>query len=354
MKRMPRSSRGMMSGCAGMTGLEVVYPCGLSLGRCPISPPALRLMPLPPRRPGFTASRPSGAWRRRRWRPMRGTSGSSRSSWANIWAGRPGTARWRNLRSRISAPSWPDAGKQGAESRTLARQLSSLRSFYRFAEKKGLFRNPALAAIRSPKLPHAVPKPLAPEKAMRLVKADVLATEDTPRWVLARDAAVLTLLYACGLRISEALALTRGQTDQTVLTVTGKGNKTRIVPLLPVARAAVALYLDLCPFALPPNEPMFRGVKGGPLNARNIQLLIARLRGRAGASRNGNAACAAPLLRNPSPQPWGGPSRDPGTAGPCQPFDHAGLYGSEPGTSARTVSQGSSARVRVEDGVRAG
>jgi integrase/recombinase XerC len=171
---------------------------------------------------------------------------------------------------------------QGAESRTLARQLSSLRSFYRFAEKKGLFRNPALSAIRSPKLPHVVPKPLPPDKAARLVNADVLATEETPRWALARDAAVLTLLYACGLRISEALALTVSQAEQDVLTVTGKGNKTRIVPLLPVARAAVALYLDLCPFALPPKEPMFRGVKGGPLNARNIQLLVARLRGALG------------------------------------------------------------------------
>ncbi len=171
---------------------------------------------------------------------------------------------------------------RGVESRTLARQLSSLRSFYRFAEKKGLFRNPALAAIRSPKLPHAVPKPLPPEKAARLVMADVLATEETPRWVLARDAAVLTLLYACGLRISEALSLTAPQAEQPVLSVTGKGNKTRIVPLLPVARAAVALYLELCPFALSPREPMFRGVKGGPLNARNIQLLIARLRGALG------------------------------------------------------------------------
>lgn len=172
--------------------------------------------------------------------------------------------------------------RQEAGSRTLARQLSSLRSFYRFAEKKGLFRNPALAAIRSPKLPHAVPKPLGVEKAARLVKADVLATEETPRWVLARDEAVLTLLYACGLRISEALSLTRREAEQPVLTVTGKGNKTRLVPLLPVARAAVALYLELCPFALSPHEPMFRGVKGGPLNARNIQLLIARLRGALG------------------------------------------------------------------------
>ena len=171
---------------------------------------------------------------------------------------------------------------EGAESRTIARQLSSLRSFYRFAEKQGLFRNPALSAVQSPKLPHAVPKPLTVEKAQRLAKADVLAAEETPQWVLARDAAVLTLLYACGLRISEALSLTPSQMAASVLTVTGKGNKTRVVPLLQVARDAVVRYAEICPFALKPNEPMFRGVKGGPLNARNIQLLVARLRGALG------------------------------------------------------------------------
>jgi integrase/recombinase XerC len=172
--------------------------------------------------------------------------------------------------------------KEGAESRTLARQLSSLRSFYRHAEKQGLFRNPALSAIRSPKLPHAVPKPLSVEKATALAKADQLETAGALPWVQARDEAVLTLLYGCGLRISEALALSTAQLVADVLTITGKGNKTRIVPLLPAARAAVARYLDLCPFALPPKQPMFRGVKGGPLNARNIQLLIARLRGALG------------------------------------------------------------------------
>ncbi len=84
------------------------------------------------------------------------------------------------------------------------------------------------------------------------------------------------------LRISEALSLTRAQAKTDILTITGKGNKTRIVPLLPVARAALTRYLDLCPLAIAPHEPMFRGVKGGPLNARNIQLLIARLRGALG------------------------------------------------------------------------
>jgi integrase/recombinase XerC len=171
---------------------------------------------------------------------------------------------------------------KGVESRTVARQLSSLRSFYRYAERKGLFRNPALSALRSPKLPHSVPKPLSVEAAGRLADADALDTGETARWVQARDQAVLTLLYGCGLRISEALALTPSQVTSDVLTITGKGNKTRIVPLLPVARTAIEAYQALCPLLLPLNQPLFRGVKGGALNARNIQLLIARLRGALG------------------------------------------------------------------------
>lgn len=170
----------------------------------------------------------------------------------------------------------------GAESRTLARQLSSLRSFFRYAEKKSLFRNPALAAIRSPKLPHAVPKPLSVDGAARLSAGDALDDGTTLPWVQARDQAVLILLYGCGLRISEALSLTPPDVTGDVLTITGKGNKTRIVPLLPIARQAVQSYLALCPLALPAGQPLFRGVKGGPLNARNIQLLIARLRGALG------------------------------------------------------------------------
>jgi integrase/recombinase XerC len=172
--------------------------------------------------------------------------------------------------------------KEGVESRTLARQLSSLRSFYRHAEKRGLFRNPALSAIRAPKLPHAVPKPLSPERASRVAKADAVAGEESLSWVMARDEAVLTLLYACGLRISEALSLKTAEAEAQVLSITGKGGKTRIVPVLPVARAAMQRYLDLCPFAIGGEEPMFRGLKGGPLNARNIQLLLARLRGALG------------------------------------------------------------------------
>jgi integrase/recombinase XerC len=170
----------------------------------------------------------------------------------------------------------------GTASRSLARQLSALRGFYRHAERSGRFRNAAIAAVRMPKLPHAVPKPLSVESACAVAVADALADGVTPRWIVARDSAVLTLLYGCGLRISEALALSPAQAGRDPLTITGKGNKTRMVPVIPAARAAIAAYLDICPLALNPHEPMFRGLRGGPLNARNIQLLVERLRGALG------------------------------------------------------------------------
>lgn len=169
----------------------------------------------------------------------------------------------------------------GAGSRTLARQLSAIRSLYRHLERNGILANPALSALRGPKRPNGVPKPLTVEAARRLVTDDQPA-EGTPPWVAARDAAVLALLYGCGLRISEALGLSRRQApdaDGAVLRIQGKGGKERIVPVLPVVRQAIARYLELCPVALAPDGPLFIGVKGGRLNARNIQLLIERLRG---------------------------------------------------------------------------
>ena len=167
----------------------------------------------------------------------------------------------------------------GVESRTLARQLSAIRSFFRFAERNRHFINPALSALRSPKLAHSVPKPLNIEAARRVAAADVLSTDETPKWVEARDRAVLTLLYACGLRISEAIGLTLAQSKSTPLVIVGKGGKARIAPVLPRVREVLDSYLALCPFPLTANEPMFRGLRGGPLNARNIQLLIERMRG---------------------------------------------------------------------------
>ena len=167
---------------------------------------------------------------------------------------------------------------EGNGSRTLARQLSAIRSYYRFLERRKILSNAALSVLRAPKIPHGVPKPLTAGAAREVVKADTLAGEATPAWVTARDAAVLTLLYGCGLRISEALSLTPQQARHDPLTILGKGGKTRIVPVIEAARAALDRYISLCPLALDAKAPMFRGVKGGPLNARNIQLLIAKLR----------------------------------------------------------------------------
>jgi integrase/recombinase XerC len=114
---------------------------------------------------------------------------------------------------------------------------------------------------------------------------DIPSTDEMPQWLAVRDRAVLTLLYACGLRISEAVGLTLLQSEADPLVITGKGGKTRIVPVLPQARTAIATYRSLCPFPLAPDQPMFRGQKGGPLNARNIQLLVERLRGALGLAQ---------------------------------------------------------------------
>jgi integrase/recombinase XerC len=165
----------------------------------------------------------------------------------------------------------------GIQSRSLARQMSAIRSFFRHAERRGEFKCAALAVVRAPKIAHSVPRPLPEISARRVAAADVL--ENAEAWVQARDAAVLTLLYGCGLRISEALSLTVKQSQANPLVVLGKGGKTRIVPVVEVAREAIATYLRLCPLVLKPQEPLFRGVKGGPLSPRIIQLLMERMRG---------------------------------------------------------------------------
>ncbi len=174
--------------------------------------------------------------------------------------------------------------KSQVENRSIARQLSAIRSLFRYMERNGILKNPALSAIRSPKLPHSIPKPMSRDAAMRTVANDILVPgEDSPPWITARDTAVLTLIYACGLRISEALGLSCGDAGRMcregALAITGKGGKTRIVPVLPAACAAVERYLSLCPAVLPADGPLFIGVRGGRLNARNIQLLVQRLRG---------------------------------------------------------------------------
>jgi integrase/recombinase XerC len=129
-----------------------------------------------------------------------------------------------------------------------------------------------------PKVPHGIPKPLTVEKAAAVMEAGAGVELD---WVMARDAAVLLLLYGSGLRISEALGIPRKDAPlegRDVLRITGKGNKERIVPVLPVTQAAVARYIQLCPYALSPEGPLFLGAKGGPLSPRLVQLLMERMR----------------------------------------------------------------------------
>src|SRR3569623_2596643 len=122
--------------------------------------------------------------------------------------------------------------------------------------------------------------------AIRLADADERAGEDRETWILVRDAAVMALLYGSGLRISEALGLKRREVPRPgegdVLIVTGKGNKTRMVPVLQNVLALIQEYVAMCPHALPAEGQIFVGARGGPLKARIIQLVMARMRGALG------------------------------------------------------------------------
>ena len=171
----------------------------------------------------------------------------------------------------------------GAGARTLGRQVAALRSFLRFCERRGYAATTAFTAIRPPKQPKTLPKALTISDTRAMLDgADALAGEP---WIAARDVAVLTLLYGCGLRISEALGIRRGEAPigaVETIRVTGKGGRERVVPVLPIVRRAVETYLRSCPYVVPADEPLFRGAKGGPLSPRIVQLLVERLRGAMG------------------------------------------------------------------------
>jgi integrase/recombinase XerC len=172
---------------------------------------------------------------------------------------------------------------EGIGGRSLMRSLAGIRSFARYLEKSGKGKVGALAAVRAPKVPKTLPKPLAIASAQKIADAELRAGEDREPWVLARDAAVLALLYGSGLRISEALGLKRGEAPMPgkadAVTVTGKGNKQRMVPVLPQVAQLVADYVAICPYDLPADGPLFVGAKGGPLSPRIVQLAMERLRG---------------------------------------------------------------------------
>ena len=165
----------------------------------------------------------------------------------------------------------------GLSRNSTARAMSTVRGFFRFLDRRGRLHNPALAAVRTPRVPKSVPKALDVGEALDTVEA-VANFSDDP-WIAKRDVAVLTLLYGCGLRIGEALALNRGQAPaDDSLRVTGKGNKERIVPVLPIVRDAIAAYLAACPYGLAGDDPLFVGVRGKRLTARVIQLQMVKVR----------------------------------------------------------------------------
>ncbi len=173
----------------------------------------------------------------------------------------------------------------GISSRSLMRALAGVRSFARFLERGGKGKVGALGAVRTPKIAKTLPRPLAVGAAKQMADPALAAGDERPQWIHVRNAAVLALLYGSGLRISEALGLRRsdlGNGTRETITVTGKGRKQRMVPVLPQVQQLIADYLVLCPHDPGEDGPLFVGARGGPLSPRVIQLVMARLRGALG------------------------------------------------------------------------
>ncbi|WP_370545431.1 tyrosine recombinase XerC [Caulobacter sp. 17J80-11] len=173
-------------------------------------------------------------------------------------------------------------GEDALSARSLGQALAAIRSFYGWLDRRQGIANAQIALVKGPRVPPSLPRPITEDQA-RGVLAEPELDPDREDWEAARDAAVLTLLYGCGLRISEGLSLTRADAPlPETLRITGKGGKTRMVPVLPAVRAAVDAYLAEVPFALAPDQPLFRAKRGGALSPRHVQATVQRLRGRLG------------------------------------------------------------------------
>ncbi len=170
----------------------------------------------------------------------------------------------------------------GLSSRSLARTLSTIRSFYKYLDRMEDISNDAIGNVQSPKIPHTIPRPLSVTDAKGVLQE--VGGQENEAWLDARNTAVLTLLYGCGLRISEALSINVGDlptgnaTGALTMTIKGKRGKERLVPLLPVVMSAIANYTDLCPYSLAEGEPLFLGKRGKRLNPSAIQIAMRKAR----------------------------------------------------------------------------
>jgi integrase/recombinase XerC len=196
---------------------------------------------------------------------------------ARHWGGPFGAARLGEVGATDMRAWMAQERDRGLSARSLARALSAVKSFHAWlAEAEGA-EAPAVTATRGPRRKARLPRPVSPEAAKELIATVEL--QSLKSWVGARDVAVATLLYGCGLRISEALGLLQRDAPLgETLRIRGKGGRERLVPVLPVARRAVETYRGLCPFAPEPAAPLFVGARGGPLNARLVQGAMAAAR----------------------------------------------------------------------------
>ena len=180
-----------------------------------------------------------------------------------------------DIRAFIAARRGEGLGAGGVQ-----RALAAIRGFYKFLAREGILENAAPRAVRTPRLKRGLPRPLSPTDAQRAIDE---AGEHDVEWLGARDAALLTLLYGAGLRISEALSLKRGDVPLAdTLTILGKGRKERVVPVLPLLREAIGDYASKIPFTAAPSAPLFLSRRGKPMSAREAQGLMQKLRGRLG------------------------------------------------------------------------
>ena len=169
--------------------------------------------------------------------------------------------------------------QETTQSRSLARSLSGLRSFALYLSEKNYPVSPAFEIVKSPKIPKSLPRPISQDDALKIIQ---LAGETSKHhWENMRNRALLVLIYGCGLRISEALNLSYGDrptAGQLSIRITGKGNKQRDIPILPLIEDAIHHYIQAAPFDFQKSDPLFKGIKGGRLSARQVQLIVAKCR----------------------------------------------------------------------------